>query len=136
MMLPKCGTLFTYGRADVISIFFLPCCGSFLLGCIGILTSLNYLISSGVAYTPFFFYFAFYFFSSLFSAFLTYLWAPSSSFFFFLASAANLFSNFLNCCFDNPILYPSERVYGSFLPYWLSLSSCYSWCVSVFYCFY
>lgn len=118
-------------------IFFLPSWGCFLLGWTGIFWSLNYFNCYAVTSEPFYFYFPFYFLSSLFSAFLASLWAVSYSFFFFFASAASLFSSFLSCCFDNPILYPSDNVSGSFLPSYLPYPSwaSLSWCTYSFYYF-
>lgn len=116
MILPKWGTLFTYGNAEVIKILFLPSTGVLRFGMIFIFWALNDFVYYGVAMIsgPLPYFISFYFFLFLplvwFAIFCNY----SYSFFFFFASTSSFFSSFLSCCFDKPILSPSESVSGSF----------------------
>lgn len=86
--------------------------GSYLLGVRGIFWALNYWRYSGGSW--FLGFLGFYFYSSFLGLFFS-LRAASSSFFLCFSLAANFFYSFLNCCLDNPIRSPSDRVSGSFL---------------------
>ncbi len=117
-MFPKWGTLFTYGRADVIRIFYWPYCGTLLFTNNGTFWLLNYLTyyseSYGAFYRPLPFLSTAY--SFFYPSFFVYFYFVSISFCYFFFFRAILFSNFLNCCLDIPILSPSDKVSGSFFP--------------------